>query len=395
MHAALRRYATAAIAVAGAGAIAVTPVAPPPPAADLHIASPAVQLTAAANPLQFYQWVKQETLLNAGGLLQQYLTVPFQLGEAIITQPLPTLGAVFTTLANPATYLIGAWSLINPAVSAITASVAAVTDVIHAVAASDPIDLFNAIVNIPGWILTGVFQGAWIPGNVNLGGFLTRYRTTGSDGGLYLELPGLLGFPLYLAQQILNAVLPAPSAAPLAAVNELPEPGATMLTLNTGPAVDNGSTPILPYSRSGPMHEAQQELGAATAEAASTNDPTTSAPDSAPKGAETATNQPTDPVSDASTQVQRGLDPPVAEAAHATDGLIQMRSRTSIEGQRGLDAAAASIDSERSDTRDGNKVQPGQEGKNSAPSGGDAVKTGGDAVKTDKPVGDEAEPKPS
>ena len=44
MHAAVRPYATATVALVGASVIAVTPIAPPPP--DVHVANPAVRLAA-------------------------------------------------------------------------------------------------------------------------------------------------------------------------------------------------------------------------------------------------------------------------------------------------------------------------------------------------------------
>jgi hypothetical protein len=396
MHAAVRPYAMAGVVLVGASILAVTPIAPPQPAADLHVANPAVQLTAAVNSIQFYEWVYQETLANAGALLEQYLTVPPELVEAFITQPIQTSEAAFTVLTRPVNYLVGAWSLVNPVASGITAGVAALTEVVRAVVASNPIDLFNAIVNIPGWIFTGVFQGAWlpiplsgelIPGNLNLGGLLTRYKYIGND---YIELPGLLGFPIYLAQQILNAVPASPSSTPLAPVNEPPTSAGIMLTLNTTPVVNSGSTLSLANSESDTAPQAQEELDTATAEAVSAiNEPTkagpdtaTAGPDTATAGAATATNEPTKPASDTSTQVQRGLDTSVAGAANATDGLAQARSNASTRGQHGLDTATSAINNPSTDIRDGNKVQPGQVGENSAPSGGDAVKAA-------KPVGEQ------
>ena len=49
MYASVRPFVTAGVALVGASVIAVTPIAPP--LADIHVANPAMRLTAAASEL--------------------------------------------------------------------------------------------------------------------------------------------------------------------------------------------------------------------------------------------------------------------------------------------------------------------------------------------------------
>jgi hypothetical protein len=84
MHAAVRPYATAGIALIGAGAIAVSPVAPPLPQVHLPaVSNAAVQLSAFANPVEQWVQVVATAFSNVGDL-----------GTGLIADPAPALAQV-------------------------------------------------------------------------------------------------------------------------------------------------------------------------------------------------------------------------------------------------------------------------------------------------------------
>ena len=178
MHAAIRPYVTAGVALVGASVIAVAPVSPVAPS-HIRGASPAVQLTAAPNPIVFYPQVAKDAVSNAGTLLQQYLTVPPALVEALVTQPIPTLVSTLRVFTNPGPYLFVPASLISPIVSGIGATVVAFADVITALVAGNATDFFNAVVDIPARIADGVLNGGYPTSGalpISFGGILTPHR---------------------------------------------------------------------------------------------------------------------------------------------------------------------------------------------------------------------------
>ena len=72
MHVAVRSRLNVGIALAGAGAIALAPIAQPMPAiAELQaraVSSAQVALTAAANPIEQWAQIIEDTLANGGAL---------------------------------------------------------------------------------------------------------------------------------------------------------------------------------------------------------------------------------------------------------------------------------------------------------------------------------------
>ncbi|BBX90813.1 hypothetical protein H5U98_06165 [Mycolicibacterium boenickei] len=84
MHAALRPYATAGLALAGAGVIAVSPVAPPPPT-PTQLSTAAVQLSAVVDPLTRWVQVANDTASNAGEIATHWLNNPLPLTRQVVT----------------------------------------------------------------------------------------------------------------------------------------------------------------------------------------------------------------------------------------------------------------------------------------------------------------------
>lgn len=97
MQLASRSYLAAGVALVGASAIAISPLAPPAP--DVHLpaidaSSAAVNLTAAANPLQVWAEVIGAAVGNIGGLGEQWMADPAPILTQIIANQLHTANAL-------------------------------------------------------------------------------------------------------------------------------------------------------------------------------------------------------------------------------------------------------------------------------------------------------------
>src|SRR5687768_835778 len=83
MHAKLRAYVAAGVALVGATAIALTPIAATPP--DVRVANPAAQLT--ASPFDAYEMLLDNSRTNVSGLIALALTpppaLPFSISDLI------------------------------------------------------------------------------------------------------------------------------------------------------------------------------------------------------------------------------------------------------------------------------------------------------------------------
>lgn len=252
---------------------------------------------------------------------------------------------------------------------------AAFNNVVTAIRTLNLIDLVNAIIDIPAYIAGGLLNGAPFGDFEQRPGILSPLSSgeLQEDGRVY-PYSGVVASLIALDRAIGAAItsLFHPAPAPLASVNELPTPGALMLTLATTPVMNSGSTPGLAGNQSGTTTQAQQRPDRApVGPASATKDPTTTGADDPTT---TATDDPTTTGADTSNQVPPGLDTSVAGSANGTDGLAQPGSNASTEGQHGLGAARSAINAS-ADIRDGNKAQSGQLADESgAPPSGPAVK---------------------
>ncbi|KUI37267.1 outer membrane porin GjpA [Mycobacterium sp. GA-2829] len=79
----LRPYAAAGVAVVGASAIALAPVAPPLPD-DIRIANPAVSLSATIDPLTPWEQLLEDAADNAAGLVDFWAEAPFPVLQQIL-----------------------------------------------------------------------------------------------------------------------------------------------------------------------------------------------------------------------------------------------------------------------------------------------------------------------
>jgi|SRR5271165_132179 len=101
MHAAVRPYATAGVALVGASVIAVTPIAPP--LTDGRVHNPLTQLTAmVANPFQAYVQVFQEASLNLQAILSTAAASPTPILTQILSNQFATLQFLLASLPTTA-----------------------------------------------------------------------------------------------------------------------------------------------------------------------------------------------------------------------------------------------------------------------------------------------------
>jgi hypothetical protein len=99
MHAAVRPYATAGVALVGASVIVVTPIAPP--LTDVHIHNPVTHLAALANPFQAYAQVFGDAVTDLQAILTTASANPTPILTKILSNQFATLQALLASL--PAT----------------------------------------------------------------------------------------------------------------------------------------------------------------------------------------------------------------------------------------------------------------------------------------------------
>ena len=99
MHAAVRPYATAGVALVGASVIAVSPIVPPLP--DIQVRNPAAQLAVLADPFQAYTQVLQETVANLQPILATAAANPTPILTQILKNQFASLQAILAALQPP------------------------------------------------------------------------------------------------------------------------------------------------------------------------------------------------------------------------------------------------------------------------------------------------------
>lgn len=90
MHLALRPYITTGVALVGASAIAVAPIAPTPP--DIQITNPAVQLSAAIDPITPWLEVFNDSEVNFANLANEWLAAPLPVLQQVIANQIGYVG---------------------------------------------------------------------------------------------------------------------------------------------------------------------------------------------------------------------------------------------------------------------------------------------------------------
>ncbi|BBX91179.1 hypothetical protein H5U98_07980 [Mycolicibacterium boenickei] len=165
MQLASRSYLAAGVALVGAGAIAVSPLAPPAP--DVHLpaidaSSAAVNLTAAANPLQLWADVIGAAFENVGGLGEQLAADPAPILRQIIANQLHSANVLGTATQGLVEGLSAALDPEN-----FMSFQAAVKGAFDLIAAGDLQNGFAALVTSPlmlGLPLLSFVGNQWVPG---------------------------------------------------------------------------------------------------------------------------------------------------------------------------------------------------------------------------------------
>ncbi len=106
MHAAVRPYATAGVALVGASVIAVAPVAAPLPEVHIPTLRAPVELTQFVNPITTLVDVLQTTFVNVGGLGSIVAADPLPILTQIITNQIANVGLLGTGVQNAVTALV-------------------------------------------------------------------------------------------------------------------------------------------------------------------------------------------------------------------------------------------------------------------------------------------------
>jgi hypothetical protein len=96
MHAAVRPYATAGVALVGASVIAVSPIHPPLP--DIQVHNPVAQLAALADPFQAYTQVFQEAVANVEPILADAAANPTPILTKIVQNQIASLEALLALI---------------------------------------------------------------------------------------------------------------------------------------------------------------------------------------------------------------------------------------------------------------------------------------------------------
>ncbi|KHO18487.1 hypothetical protein [Mycolicibacterium setense] len=165
MQLASQSYLTAGVALVGAGAIALSPLAPPAP--DIHVpaidaSSAAVNLTAAANPLQLWADVIGGAFENIGGIGEQLAADPAPIVRQIIANQLHSANVLGTATQG---LVEGMSAALDP--ENFMSFQAAVKSAIDLIAAGDLQNGFAALATSPlmlGLPLLSFVGNKWVPG---------------------------------------------------------------------------------------------------------------------------------------------------------------------------------------------------------------------------------------
>ncbi|KMO76859.1 hypothetical protein MCHLDSM_03008 [Mycolicibacterium chlorophenolicum] len=193
--AALRPFVTAGVSLVAAGMVAISPVTPPP--APLSVVSTAVQLTAAPAPLAFYPKVAGEALINIVTSIGSYPAVAPLFIDEFLVHP----GQVLESVIGNSTRLLfhAVQSVISPFANVLGATLVALRDVAVAALNLDPVDLFNAVVDIPARVTDGFLNG----GYPVLGSLEAGLLSPPVIDFYYVGVGGPLSFPPFAALYVL------------------------------------------------------------------------------------------------------------------------------------------------------------------------------------------------
>jgi hypothetical protein len=426
MQVAVRSRLNMGIALAGAGAIALAPIAQPMPAiAELQaraVSSAQVALTAAANPIEQWAQIIQDTLANGGTLVQNYLNNPLPIVHQLILNGAGYVGQTVTALQSSFSNLVDSLRFDNPygfpagvqqglsqilagqiyegyntlfsaGLGLIIGPVFPLLDLLQ-IPVTMVQNVANVVAKVPNTLL---FAGLGAIGTINGTLQATAFQVQAVVDALKTgDLLGAVGAIVATPGAIVNAVLNgfAFSGAP-----GLLSPGGiidqVMQALNTfaqaiAPAA---STPIALSAKvadtspsalpSAALSVATATLGAekvATPEATKTAATETTA-------AEPAATEPaaTEPTATEPTATEPAATEPAATTPETPSTPTETKPETNPETkpESGTTSGGTTTPNGGTDTTGGNKAEPGKPGEPTKPSGSTGSETGSGSTGSD------------
>lgn len=384
MHVAVRSPLTAGIALAGAGAIALAPIAPPMPALpDIParvVSSAEVALTAMANPIEQWAQVIQAAVANAGALGEQWLADPAPVLRQLLTNQLGYGQQVVTAAQTSLTNLLQQLSLTNPdgtpaQLKLVVDQIAAgqfytametlfntvlATIALPALPLLDllqiPVTMAQNFANAVAVVPTQLIQVSFSALGVGAGAF-AAFGTAGqavvdalSAGDLLGAVTAVVSIPATVIGAVLNGF--APTFAPGLLTADGPLAG----LLNAAVAIAQALTPSTPLSG---LTQAKAATGPAEANAV---------PESVTQAAMTATVtvSTTTEATEAVTSADSG-----EAAAPGTEGEAETPTAPSETDTTDQESGTTDETTEANgatDLSDGNKAEPGSTGEATQPS---------------------------
>jgi uncharacterized membrane protein YgcG len=402
MHAAVRSRLNMGIAMAGAGAIALAPIAQPMPAiAELQaraVSSAEVALSAAANPIEQWAQIIQTTLANGGALAQSYLNNPLPILHQLLNnglgygqQTVTALQTSFTSLVdqlrfdNPYGFPVavrhgldqilagqiydGVSTLLDAGLGLIVGPVLPLLDLLQ-IPVTMAQNFANVVAALPMSVL-GLGLGALgtFNGTVQATAFQAQAVFDALRSG---DLVGVIGAIVATPGAIVNAVLNgfaltgAPGLlSPYGLVDQL------IQAVNSIAQAIAPTTPIALSAKvadTGPAAVPSAALSVATAtlgaEKVATTTEATKAAETEATAAEPATTEP------AATAPEPAAAEPAATASETPSTATETKPETKPESGSTTGSNGAT------DTTDGNKAEPGKTGEPTKPSGSSGGETG-------------------
>jgi len=412
MHVAVRSRLNVGIALAGAGAIALAPIAQPMPAiAELQaraVSSAQVALTAAANPIEQWAQIIEDTLANGGALAQSYLNNPFPIVHQLLNnglgygqQTVTALQSSFTNLVdqlrfdNPFGFPVtvrqgldqilagqiydGVNTLVNAGLGLIISPVFPLLDLLQI-----PVTMAQNFANVVATLPTAVLGlGLSAIGTLNGTIQATAFQAQAVFDALRTgDLAGMVGAIVATPGAIVNAVLNgfalsgAPGLlSPFGIVDQL------IQTVNTiAQAIAPTTTPIALSAKvadTGPaalpsatLSVATATFGAekvATATEATKAEETTAAGSAATEPAATTTTP---------AAAEPATAPETPSTATETKPETKNETGTETKPESGTTSGSNTTPNGGTDTTGGNKAEPGKTGESTKPSGSTSGEAG-------------------
>jgi hypothetical protein len=387
MHAAVRSPLTAGIALCGASAIALTPIAPTMPALTeiqaRAVASAEVALTAAANPIEQWAQVIQQAFVNGGVLAQNWAANPVPILRQLLTNQLGYGEQIAVSLQNSVNALVGyltpgtsfgLWETLNRALTEIASGqIYAGTNTLFEAALGlvigpafpalgllqIPVEMAKNFADVVA-VLPNAVLGLGLGALGNVAGVVAAVGLIGQNVVDALSTGDIIG--------VFNAIVGAPATLVGAVLNGFPDTGAPGI-LSPGGLIDQ---------LMGAANSIAVALGLAVpvaAQADTTLAKVSSVPDSVALSATTDTVE-TVTVSTTVTEEAVAEDPvtedPVTEETVTEGTTAEEPSATTETTETGSGSTGeATTDNGGTDLSDGNKAEPGSAAETGT-SGGDS-----------------------